>query len=217
MKDTKLAVRCTLILLTLILAAVAAGGDVLAQSKAAKAPAAPPVPDKGMGQKSAPITIEVFSDYQCPACRELYFQTLRPLIENYVNTGKVYLLHRDMPLPSHQHSRAAASFANAAAIVKRLERVTVALYQNQHLWSADGNVEVVVASVLTPAEMRRVRQLVESGTLTPHIDSDVARANLKRVRSTPTILVTHRGQEVPIVGVVQYAMLRQFLDELLKK
>ena len=27
---------------------------------------------KAYGSKSAPITMEVFSDYQCPACRELF-------------------------------------------------------------------------------------------------------------------------------------------------
>jgi len=188
--------------------------DVAAQSKGTPAP---PAPDKTMGQKTAPITMEVFSDYQCPACRDLYFQTLRPVIENYVNTGKVYLIHRDMPLPSHQHSRLAARYANAAATLNRLEKVTLALYEKQHLWSADGNVEAVVAAVLSPAEMRRARQLVDGGQLEPHINSDVTRGNTKRVRSTPTTLITYQGQEVPVVGVVPYSMMRQFLDQLLSK
>ena len=42
------------------------------------------VPDeyivKAIGSKSAPVTMEVFSDYQCPSCGSLYEQTLKPLI-----------------------------------------------------------------------------------------------------------------------------------------
>lgn len=185
-----------------------------AQSKAATAVA--PV-DKSVGSKSAPITLEVFSDYQCPACRELFLGTLKPVIDNYVLSGKVYLVHRDMPLPTHQYSRLAARYANAAAQMKQLEKVSEALYTKQMLWSVDGNVDRIVAEVLTPAEMKQVRQLVQGGKLEPGIDSDVSRGRTFSVRQTPTMIITHRGQPVPIVGVVPYAMLRRYLDELLAK
>src|SRR5271170_5231015 len=48
-------------------------------------------PVKSYGSPSAPITMEVFSDFQCPACRMLYEQTLKLLINDYVASGKVYL------------------------------------------------------------------------------------------------------------------------------
>src|ERR1700704_1927388 len=63
---------------------------------------------KSMGSPSAPITLEIFSDYQCPACRDMYVNTTRQIIDNYVSTGKVYLIHRDFPLAMHSHSRDAA-------------------------------------------------------------------------------------------------------------
>lgn len=172
---------------------------------------------KTVGTQSAPITIEVFSDYQCPACRELYLGTLKPLIDNYVLTGKVYLIHRDMPLAQHQYSRVAARYANAAAQVKELEKVSEALFQKQMLWSIDGNVDRVVADALTPGEMKQVRQTVESGKMEAVIDNDVERARTFSVRQTPTMVITHNGRSDPVVGVVPYAMLRQYLDELLRK
>src|ERR1700719_218535 len=70
---------------------------------------------KAYGSKNAPITMEVFSDYQCPSCRALFEETLKPLIADYVALGKVYLVHRDFPLPMHSHSWVAARYANAAA------------------------------------------------------------------------------------------------------
>ena len=71
---------------------------------------------KSVGSREAPITIEVFSDYQCPQCRVFYLDTARQLMLTYIPAGKVYYVHRDFPLSMHSHSREAARWANAAAI-----------------------------------------------------------------------------------------------------
>ena len=47
-------------------------------------------PGKAMGSPTAPITMEVFSDYECSHCKHLYEDTLRPLMRDYVAKGKVY-------------------------------------------------------------------------------------------------------------------------------
>ena len=184
----------------------------------APAKAAPDITDlKSVGSKSAPIKMEVFSDFQCPACRDLYFQTVRPMIDNYVSAGKVYLIHRDMPLPMHQHSREAARYANAAARVKKMERVALALFDNQAKWATDGKIDEVVATALTKAEMVQVRKLASGSTLDSGIDKDVALGNQFRVTQTPTTIITYKGQTYPVVGVVTYKMLTAFLDGLLKQ
>lgn len=199
------------------------GGAASAQSPAkrtltAKSAVLPDItPLKSLGAKTAPITMEVFSDFQCPACRELYFQTVRPVIDNYVSSGKVYLIHRDMPLQIHQHSREAARYANAAARLRKMEKVVAALFDKQAAWTADGNIDGVVAAVLTPAEMKRVRLLVRGGTLDAGIDKDVALGTQFRVSQTPTTIITYKGQTYPVVGVVSYSMLKTFLEQLLKQ
>jgi protein-disulfide isomerase len=170
-----------------------------------------------MGSKTAPIKMEVFSDYQCPACRELYLQTVRPVIENYVATGKVYLVHRDFPLQGHKYAREAARWANAAAHIGRFERVVDAIYTKQDLWSTSGDLEGIVASVLTPNEMRRARQALKGGNLDTAIDKDLSMGNFFKVRQTPTTIITHRGQTYPITGVMSYSLLRRFLEDLLKQ
>jgi len=173
---------------------------------------------KAMGSKSAPVMIEVFSDFQCPACKLNYEQTLRPVIDNYVSAGKVYLVHRDFPLPIHSHARQAARWANAAAGIGKFAKVEAALYAKQGTWTASGNIEAVVASVLTPAEMRKVRQLVQSGQLDAAIDRDVALGQSRRVNQTPTLFVTKGAETVPLpAGGVTYGLLKQYLDYLLKQ
>jgi len=183
-----------------------------AQTKAA---AAQTLHLKALGSKTAPITMEVFSDFQCPACRQLYEQTLRQVIIDYVAADKVYLVHRDFPLPTHKYSREAARYANAAARIGKFEKVEEALFTKQDVWSADGNIDAIVAAVLTPAEMKQVRQLVRNGQLDATIDKDKSLGNLAQVQRTPTTIITYRGATYPLVGVIPYATLRQFFDQLL--
>ena len=174
---------------------------------------------KAFGSKAAPVTMEVFSDFQCPACRTLYQDTLRQVMDDYVAAGKVYMIHRDYPLPAHKYAREAARYANAAARIDRLEKVEEALYSRQPTWSVDGNIKAVVAAVLTPKEMVRVRQLLRSSQhqLDAAIEKDVALGGNFQVRQTPTTIITHRGQTYPVVGIVSYTVLRQFLDQLLSQ
>lgn len=172
-------------------------------------------PHKAFGSKNAPVTVEVFSDYQCPACKTLFTTTNRQLMDNYVSTGKVYLIHRDFPLPMHAHSRVAARYARAAAQIGKVEPVEQALFDNQEKWEQTGDVDGIVASVLSPAEMTKVRALVKGGTLEPLIDKDYALGQVYRVNQTPTTVFHAKGQTYPFSGVMSYEILKQFLNQLL--
>jgi protein-disulfide isomerase len=174
-------------------------------------------PHKAFGSKNAPITMEVFSDFQCPACKTLFLTTNRQLMDNYVSTGKVYLIHRDFPLPMHAYSRVAARYARAAAEIGRIEPVEKALFENQEKWEQSGDVDGTVAAVLSSAEMSKVRALVKGGTLEPLIDKDVQLGQIYRVNQTPTTVFHSKGQTYPYSSAMSYEILRQFLDQLLSQ
>jgi protein-disulfide isomerase len=172
-------------------------------------------PHEALGSKSAPVVMEVFSDFQCPACKTLFVSTNRQLMDNYVNTGKVYLIHRDFPLPMHAHSKVAAEYSRAAAQIGKLEPVEEVLFQNQEKWEQTGDVDGTVASVLSSSEMTKVRALVKSGTLDAAIVKDQALGNSYRVTQTPTTIFHANGQTLPYAGVMNWDILKQFLDQLL--
>jgi protein-disulfide isomerase len=167
------------------------------------------------GSKSAPIIMEVFSDYQCPACKTLFITTDRLVVDNYVNTGKVYLIHRDYPLPMHAYSRVAARYARAAAQLGKLEAVQRALFQNQEKWEVSGDVDGTVAAVLTPAEIVKVRALVKGGTMDALIDKDYAIGQIYHVNQTPTTILHAKDQTFPVAGVLTFDALHSFIDQLL--
>jgi protein-disulfide isomerase len=174
-------------------------------------------PHEALGSKSAPVVVEVFSDFQCPACKTLFTSTNRQLMDNYVSTGKVYLIHRDFPLPMHAHSKVAAQYSRAAAQIGKLEPVEEVLFQNQEKWEQTGDVDGTVASVLSPAEMAKVRALVKGGTLDAAIAKDQALGQGYRVNQTPTTIFHANGQTFPYAGVMNWEILKQFLDQLLSQ
>ncbi|HKV24595.1 MAG TPA: thioredoxin domain-containing protein [Candidatus Acidoferrum sp.] len=174
-------------------------------------------PHKAFGSKSAPIVMEVFSDYQCPSCRAFYLGTNRQLMDNYVSTGKVFLVHRDFPLQMHAYSRIAARYARAAAEIGKIDIVDQTLFENQEKWEQTGDVDGTVAAVLSPAEMTKVRALVKGGTLEPLISKDYELGEMYRVNSTPTTVFHCKGQTYPYAGGMSYEILSHFLDQLLKQ
>ncbi len=174
-------------------------------------------PHKAFGSKNAPVVMEVFSDYQCPSCKALFLNTNRQLMDNYVTTGKVYLIHRDFPLAMHAYSRIAARYARAAAVLGKTESVEQAIYQNQEKWEQSGDVDGTVAAVLSPKEMTKVRELVKAGTMDSLIDKDYAMGQMYRVNQTPTTVFHCKGQTYPYSGAMSYDILKQFLDQLLSQ
>jgi protein-disulfide isomerase len=174
-------------------------------------------PHEALGSKNAPVVVEVFSDFQCPACKTLFVSTNRQLMDNYVSSGKVYLIHRDFPLPMHAHSKVAAQYSRAGAQIGKLEPVEEVLFQNQEKWEQTGDVDGTVASVLSPSEMAKVRALVKAGSLDAAIAKDQALGQVYRVNQTPTTIFHANGQTFPYAGVMNWEILKQFLDQLLSQ
>jgi protein-disulfide isomerase len=201
-------------------------------------PAIAAAPVKTLGNKNAPITMEVFSDYQCPSCGNFYHNTLKQMINDYVAVGKVYYIHRDFPLPMHPHSYQAARWANAAAKIGKFQDVEAAIFDNQAAWAADGNIEKYVEGALSETNFKRVQNLVTSCENNPipglaptsaepadngcsldkYIEQDKVLANQVPVTQTPTTVITYKGQKYPAMpGFVTWPILKQYLDSLLSQ
>ncbi len=118
-----------------------------AASKATSRQDLPPRSKIHAGSHNAPVTIEVFSDYQCPQCRVFYLDAARQLMQTYIPSGKVYYVHRDFPLSMHSHSREAARWASAAAIAGVFQSTEETLYSKQDQWGATGKIEDVLAAL----------------------------------------------------------------------
>jgi protein-disulfide isomerase len=169
---------------------------------------------KESGTVMAPITIELYTDYQCPHCRAFYLETLPLLTNDFVKTGKVRLIHRDFPLSQFPYSRTAMHYANAAGQVGKFDAVALQLFETQPEWGQNGNVDAAVAKVLTPAEMAKVRTLVKTDShLDDSVERDVALATgTDHLQVTPTIVIVYKGKRETISGGGPYSTLKSYLN-----
>ncbi len=62
-----------------------------------------------------------------------------------------------------------------------------ALFVKQSQWAKDGKIEPVVAEVLTPDEMAKVKQFLKDPSLDQSIDQDLAIASERKVRATTDV------------------------------
>jgi len=176
--------------------------------------------DKGkiIGSPTAPIRIDVYSDFECPACRNFHEATLPLIIKDYVMAGKVYVVNREFPLPiaAHQFSREEAYYATAAARLGLYQPVADALFANQSVVIAGGNPWPILQKVLTPKQQKDVQTLAKDPSILAEVQRDVDTGNKERISSTPTIIVTHGTQHFPLPYPINYNILRSMLDGFLK-
>jgi protein-disulfide isomerase len=60
------------------------------------------------GDAGAKITFIEFSDFQCPFCSSFYANTLSQITKEYIDTGKLKLVYKQLPLTFHQYAQKAA-------------------------------------------------------------------------------------------------------------
>jgi protein-disulfide isomerase len=187
--------------------------SVLALSIAAQAQTLPS--GRAIGPITANVTVDVYSDFQCPHCKALAEQTLPRVKEEYALKGKIRLAHHDFPLSMHTYARQAALFAAAADRIGKFEQVSGVLFKQQDAWGADGKVEAAVDSVLTAAEARKVHDLVNDPSVAAVVQRDIDLGTRLNITSTPTILITKNLKSERVVGFVSYPILARYLDQQL--
>lgn len=177
-------------------------------------------PSKTVGAPNAPVTLDLFSDFQCPHCALLHFGALKDALNDCVASGKVRIVYHDFPLPMHPFARKAAVYADAAARIGRYERICDAIFRSQDKWGVTGDVESVVAKELSPAEMARLHKILADpkalAEINRGIDADLAMGNKIPVTSTPTMVMTGKGKRYPIGGDVRYDFLKQLVDSIVR-
>jgi protein-disulfide isomerase len=185
-----------------------------------KKPAAPALVTnfKEQGSPTAKVTLEIYTDYECPSCAALYRDFIPTLMAEYVKTGKVKLLHRDFPLPQHQYSKLAARYANAAGRLGYYEAAVDQIFKTQDKWSGSGDVDSQLVPVLPPGVMQKVREMAKNdNTLDGTVEADLAMVRTDQVNQTPTIIVVTGGKRQPLPSIPRWDLFKSYIDGLLAR
>jgi protein-disulfide isomerase len=108
--------------IVLVAGALLIGGRPAAPGPATTALNAPTSPtpielaaDRTLGRAAAPVTLELWSDFQCPVCGQ-FARTVEPaLISRYVTSGTLRIVHHDAAFQGAKSSAAYDESVEAAA------------------------------------------------------------------------------------------------------
>jgi protein-disulfide isomerase len=138
------------------------------------------------GPIDAPVTIVVFSDFQCPACRAAL-----PIIEEAAakHAKDVRLVHKFYPLPKHTQAKVAAYAAIAAMRQGRYWEMERVLFANQQALS-ERDLEGYAAEL--GLDMARYRADVKDPAVHAMVDRDKADGEDVELTHTPFVLINGR-------------------------
>src|SRR3989344_2407900 len=174
--------------------------------------------DAFLGDKSSPVKIIEFSDFQCPFCRKFWKETLPQIKKDYLLTGKAKLVYRDFPLTQlHPGATPAAEGAECAEEQGKFWEMHDAIFEEQEKqgsgtiqFTADGVKKWAAKIGLNSAKFN---QCLDSGKYKQEVDKDLADGSAAGVTGTPAIFVNGRL----IVGAQPSAAFKAVIDEELKK
>jgi protein-disulfide isomerase len=188
-------------------------------------PPPPPPPAEPVVIAGAPVRGSVaaravlieYSDLQCPYCG-VFARDMLPAIEkDYVDTGKVRLVFRHLPLDTlHPFARPAAESAECAGRQGKFWEMHDRLFADQHALDAGG----LSASATALGLNRKAYDACMRGDAKARVEEDAASAKGYGVTGTPAFFLglAQEDGRVKVVqrisGAVPVAQFRIALDKL---
>lgn len=139
--------------------------------------------DPSRGPVNAPVTVVMFTDFQCPACSATH-PALEQALKQY--GARVRLVVRDFPLEQHQWARKAAEAANAANAQGKFFEYIAILYKNQQALDVPSLKKYASDLGLDRA---RFDADLDSGKYAAEVAHDVADGKTYTIGGTPAIFI----------------------------
>ena len=147
-----------------------------------------------LGDSDAPVSIDLYEDFQCPACKRWGESVFPLLATNELANGKAKLVFHNFPFIG-QESMIAARAAHAAARQGQFWDLWHALYANQGPENAGTITTAGVTDLAAGLGMDRAKfaaDMASSGAGIA-VDASVADAHRLNVDSTPTLIVNGKN------------------------
>lgn len=144
--------------------------------------------DHVLGKADAPVTIVEFTDLQCPFCRQFRTATFEQIKRDYIDTGKVRFISRDLPLTAiHPLAMAAARMSICAGEQGRFWEMRHALLVNGERLSTALFVTLAADLSLNPVTFAACTNQTER--LDARINADIAEARAVQIDGTPAFVI----------------------------
>jgi protein-disulfide isomerase len=158
-------------------------------ARQAPTPPAAPQPIDGaetVGSTSAPLAMVIYSDFQCPYCATFARETWPSIKKDFVDTGRVLVVFRHLPLPMHNEARGAALAANCAARQGKFWQFHDLLFQKQQQLSLQTERALALDVGMDGTQFDKCMQHQFGST---SIARDMESARSLGLNSTPSFLI----------------------------
>lgn len=140
--------------------------------------------DPSQGAANAPVTVVMFSDFQCPACSAAH-PVLKKVVAEYPN--KIRFVERDFPLTQiHQNAFRSALAANAANAQGKFFEYIELLYNNQNRLDAASLKQYATRVGL---DRKRFDADLDAEKFAAEVRKDLEDGKKYGIGGTPTIFV----------------------------
>ena len=138
-----------------------------------------------LGPENAPVTIALFTDFECPYCRKI-----EPLLAEVHkrNPENVKIVFKNMPLQFHKFADPAARAALAAGIQGKFWGFHDELFAGEQL----NNQVIDAAAVKLGLDIEKWKKDMESQEIRRRVYMDIQDAQNAGVTGTPTIFINGR-------------------------
>jgi protein-disulfide isomerase len=139
--------------------------------------------DPSRGNANAPVTVVVFTDFQCPTCAATH-----PVIDDVLKSygTNVRLVVRDFPLDRHVNARKAAEAANAAHAQGKFFEYATVLFKRQNALDTASLKKYASELGLNRATFDAD---LDSGKYAAEVSHDLKDGEVYGIDATPTIFV----------------------------
>jgi len=166
------------------------------------------------GDKNAPVEIIEFSDFECPFCGKFYSQTLGQIQKKYIDTGKVKLAYKHLPLPFHPNAQKAGEAAECAGEVGGSDAFWAmhdGIFDNMAI---QAGIEVPKLKALASdigLDQGKFDSCLDNGDMEQKVKNHLAEASSLGASGTPTFFVNG----VKLVGAQPYQVFEQAIEAAL--
>lgn len=174
--------------------------------------------DPFKGDPNAPITVIEFSDFQCPFCKRFYDQTLQSLETEYIDTGKVKLVFRDLPLDNiHPNARPVHIAAECADEQGKFWEYHDVLFENQAQWnrlsSADLSSQLNQYATSMNLNLASFDSCLSSKSVADEVQADYLHATQYGATGTPTFFIgNEKDGFIKLVGAQPFSAFQAAID-----
>lgn len=166
------------------------------------------------GPENAAVTLVEFTDYQCPFCKRHFDQTADQLETQYIKTGKIRWILRDLPLSFHQNAHLAAQTARCAGDQEKYRQMHDKLFETQTAWGESTSAKTLFSGYARTLGLNAAAfdQCLSSGKYKAAVDEDLSLAAKVGASGTPTFYIN--GQ--PLVGAQPFSAFKTAIDMALQ-